>query len=99
MCATAGAKNTARKRPAERPARRRASAAGGRSRRTRITSVGRNTWRECGSGGRPIRGIGARTGAAGRLRYKTLWWCKQLKILKIFLAVRYKTRFDAKVLF
>jgi len=33
------------------------------------------------------------------LRYKTLWWCKQLKILKIFLAVRYKTRFDAKVLF
>ena len=53
----------------------------------------------CGGGGPPIRGIRARTGAAGGLRYKTPLWCKQLKSQKICLAVRYKTRFDTKVLF
>jgi len=89
------------KRPAERPARRRASAAAGEEAgETRITSVGRNhvarvrEWRATHPGY-----WRSHPAPRARLRYKTLWWCKQLKILKIFLAVRYKTRFDAKVLF
>ncbi len=99
MCVTGGGKSTARKPPAVVPAKRRASAAGSRSQRTRITSADRSTSIGCDSGGRPIRGIGAPTGAGGGLRYKTPLWGKRLKSQWIFLLLRYKTRFSAKGLF
>jgi hypothetical protein len=63
-------KNIAAKRRVEQRARQHASAAGGSSPSTKIISVDRNTSSGYGSGERPIRGIGARTGAAGGLRYK-----------------------------
>jgi hypothetical protein len=99
MCAIADVKSTVRKEPAERPARRRVSAAGSANRRTKITSAAPSTWSECGRGGRPIRGIGVPIGVPEALRYKTPLWAKSLKRRKIWSAVRYKTRFDAKVLY
>jgi hypothetical protein len=53
----------------------------------------------CGGGERPIRGIGARTDAAVALRYKTPLWANSLKRLKIWPAVRYKTRCAVKALY
>jgi hypothetical protein len=99
MCATADAKSTARSELAEQPARRRVSAAGLANQRTKITSAARSTLNACGRGERPIRGIGARTDADVALRYKTPLSAKSLKHLKIWSAVRYKTRFDAKALY
>jgi hypothetical protein len=99
MCAIAGVKSTVRSEPVGRPARRRVSAAGSANRRTKITSAARSTWSGCGHGGPPIRGIGAPIGVPEALRYKTPLRAKSLKHRKIWSAVRYKTRFDAKVLY
>jgi len=54
-------------------------------------------WSGCGRGGPPIRGIGAPIVVPEALRYKTPLDAKSLKHRKIWSAVRYKTRFDAKV--
>jgi hypothetical protein len=99
MCATAGGKSTARKPPADVRGKRRASIAGSRNQRTRITSAAPNTSIGCDSGGRLTLDIGAPTDAGGGLRYKTPLWCKRLKKLRIYLLLRYKTRFSAKGLF
>jgi len=99
MCATAVVRSTARSGHADRSARRRASAAGWANPRTRITSADRSTWNGYERGGQRIRDIGARTGEASRLRYKTPLCRKSLKVIKIHSPVRYKTRFDAKVLY
>jgi hypothetical protein len=56
-------------------------------------------WSGCGHGGPPIQGIGAPIVVPEALRYKTPLCAKSLKRRKIWFAVRYKTRFDAKVLY
>jgi hypothetical protein len=99
MCAIADVKSTVRSELAERPARRRGSAAGLANQRTKITSAARSTLNACGRGGPPIRGIGAPIGVPEALRYKTPLYAKSLKLLRIWSAVRYKTRFVAKGLY
>jgi hypothetical protein len=56
-------------------------------------------WSGCGRGGQRIRVIGALIGEPEALRYKTPWWAKSLKHLKIWPAVRYKTRCAVKALY
>jgi hypothetical protein len=71
MCATADGRSAARNRRVEPVAKRRASATGWASLRTKITSVERSMWIGCGCGAPRIRGIGARTVVAAASRYKT----------------------------